>query len=78
MTSRQTRRATFRERLLAGSLLVSHFLAYCAAVCAFVVINMFLGGEAWFQWPCLAWGIVLVAHVFTVVIAGARRAQLDG
>jgi hypothetical protein len=76
MTRHAEQADTFGKRLLAGSLLVSHFLAYCGSVCLFVTINMLLGGAAWFQWPALAWGLVLVAHVFTVVLAGARRRPL--
>jgi 2TM domain len=71
-------RTAARHPLLQGRVLVSHFLAYCAGVCLFAMVNMFLGGSAWFQWPSLFWGIVLVAHVFTVVATDARRPSLHG
>jgi 2TM domain len=77
MAGNADRGDTFGQRLLAGRLLVSHFLAYCVGVCVFVMFNVFWGGAAWFQWPALLWGLVLVAHVFTVVIAGELRHALD-
>ena len=75
MTTRAVR-GTFGERFRAGSLLVSHFIAYCGGVCLLVTANMFLGGEAWFQWPSLFWGLLLVAHVVTVVLGGSRQPPL--
>jgi uncharacterized membrane protein len=77
MTTRASRGDSFGERFRAGSLLVSHFVAYCGGVCLLVTVNMFLGGAAWFQWPSLVWGLLLVAHILTVVIGGARRRPLD-
>jgi hypothetical protein len=78
MPDRTPARSQLRSRFLDGRHLVSHFLAYCAGVCLFAMINMFFGGSAWFQWPSLIWGILLVAHVFTVVARDARGPSLDG
>jgi hypothetical protein len=63
------------HRLAPGRALVSHVFAYCVGVCLFASVNMLLGGPAWFQWPSLAWGVVLVGHVLAVVtgLVGAGR-----
>jgi 2TM domain len=78
MTDCTDDRLDLRRQRLQGRLLVSHFLAYCIGVCLFVMVNTFLGGSAWFQWPSLVWGSLLVAHVFTVVAGGMGRPSVHG
>jgi uncharacterized membrane protein len=78
MSDAQELQAELRRRRLQGRLLVSHFLAYCIGVCMFAMLNMFLGGSAWFQWPSLVWGLLLVVHVFAVVTGGVRHPSIHG
>ena len=76
--SERTKPTLLRRRLSRGRLLVSHFLAYCLGVSLLSMVNMFLGGSAWFQWPSLVWGLLLVAHVFTTVMSSSRTPPLHG
>ena len=78
MPDPQALRDELRRRRIQGRLLVSHFLAYCSGVCLFAMANMFLGGSAWFQWPSLVWGLLLVAHVFMTVMSSSRTPPLHG
>jgi hypothetical protein len=78
MSERTKPTLDLRRRLSQGRVLVSHFLVYCAGVCLLSMVNMFLGGHAWFQWPSLVWGVLLVVHVFTAVTSGSRTPPLHG
>ena len=71
-------RDDLRRSRMQARLLVSHFFAYCVGVCMFAMLNMLFGGSAWFQWPSLGWGLLLVVHVLAVVTGGHGRPSTDG
>jgi hypothetical protein len=52
--------------------LAIHAATYCIVNALLVVINLASGGDTWFQWPLLGWGIGLTWHAWVV----ARRVGL--
>jgi hypothetical protein len=52
--------------------LAIHAATFCIVNALLAVINLTSGGNTWFQWPLLGWGIGLAWHAWVV----ARRVGL--
>jgi hypothetical protein len=53
----------------------SHFITYLIIICALFFLNLFSGGNWWFQWPLFGWGIGLAFHFKTIYFPTEEEIQ---
>ncbi len=63
-------RARARVQALKG--FYTHATAYVLVNIGLFVINLLSGGQWWFYWPLLGWGVGLGVHALNVFILGGR------
>ncbi len=66
-------RARARVQALKG--FYTHATAYVLVNIGLFVINLLSGGQWWFYWPLLGWGVGLGVHALNVFVLGGRFGQ---
>ncbi len=53
----------------------SHLTVFIIVNLFLFLLNFFSGGEWWFYWPLLGWGIGIIAHALSVFVGSGRLTQ---
>ena len=72
----QQRYERARARVQALKDFYTHATAYVLVNIGLFVINLLSGGQWWFYWPLLGWGVGLGVHALNVYVLDGRFGQV--